>query len=382
MSLEMIERNHCVLTGADDLEPLYQFRNFPVFMGCTDQSPDQDVLADMNWFISRETGCIQLNPLLPQDLVYQSSHGSGSVGALWRKHHRALAEFIHRFQPRAVLEIGGGHGRLPTEYRRLGAIPWTILEPNPTPVEGCPATFRQGFFDENFPAQAAVDTVVHSHVFEHMYEPDIFVQNLAKFMKRGDKMIFSLPTLQVFLTRGYTICLNFEHTALITEPYVEYLLKKHGFRVLEKQYFMEDHSIFYATEFNKELKSDNRSGFINLYETNKQLYNQYIDLHKRLILEINSNIAKTKNHIYLFGGHATSQFLLSFGLDPRYIQRILDNDVKKHGLRLYGTNLYVESPLCLKNIENPIVILRSGVFNEEIKQDILNNINSTVQFLE
>jgi len=42
---------------------------------------------------------------------------------------------------------------------------------------------------------------------------------------------------------------------------------------------------------------------------------------------------------------------------------------------LYGTDLIVESPKILKDDMNPLVILKAGVYNNEIKNDILNNIN-------
>ena len=35
----------------------------------------------------------------------------------------------------------------------------------------------------------------------------------------------------------------------------------------------------------------------------------------------------------------------------------------------------VESPKILKDDLNPLVILKAGVYNEEVKTDILNNIN-------
>lgn len=61
---------------------------------------------------------------------------------------------------------------------------------------------------------------------------------------------------------------------------------------------------------------------------------------------------------------------------------ILDNDANKHGKRLYGTNLFVRSPIILKGKCSANVILRQGVFNDEIKENILNNINKNVQFWE
>ena len=57
-----------------------------------------------------------------------------------------------------------------------------------------------------------------------------------------------------------------------------------------------------------------------------------------------------------------------------------NNDPKKQGKRLYGTNLMVQSPSVLREVKNPIVILRAGVYNQEIKDDILSNINSAVTY--
>jgi len=60
----------------------------------------------------------------------------------------------------------------------------------------------------------------------------------------------------------------------------------------------------------------------------------------------------------------------------------LDNDIKKQGKRLYGTSMIVESPKMLAGIDNPIVILKAGVYNKEVSDDILDNINSGTIFWE
>ena len=51
----------------------------------------------------------------------------------------------------------------------------------------------------------------------------------------------------------------------------------------------------------------------------------------------------------------------------------------KQGKRLYG-KILVCSPKVLKE-KNPVVILKAGVYNDEIKKDILTNINSKTIFL-
>lgn len=378
--MSLVERTHCVISGNEDLEPLYSFAKFPVFMGCLDQPVTDDLKQDMSWWISRGSGLIQLKQLLPLDILYPESHGAGAVGALWDKHHKAFAHFLNRMSPSAIIEVGGAHGILAREYKQFGKIPWTILEPNPSPVDGCEARFIKGFFDDKFSYDEAFDTVVHSHVFEHIYDPDQFMRHLAGFMADGQHLVFSLPNMQVMLKRKYTNCINFEHTVFLTEVYVEFLLAKHGFRLLTKEYFMDDHSIFYAAI---------RDSSINpialphgLYVKNKQLYMDYVSYHKELINDLNHRMSDTTKLVYLFGAHVFAQYLIAFGLDTSRIVSLLDNDPHKQGKRLYGTNLTVQSPKVLREVNDPIVILKAGVYNQEIKDDILGNINSVVTFLE
>ena len=85
--------------------------------------------------------------------------------------------------------------------------------------------------------------------------------------------------------------------------------------------------------------------------------------------------------IYLFGAHVFAQYLIEFGLDTSRIVCLLDNDINKQGKRLYGTNMMVKSPKVLTDIKNPIIILKAGVYDDEIKRDILENINKDVKFL-
>ncbi|WP_435219082.1 class I SAM-dependent methyltransferase [Luminiphilus sp. nBUS_07] len=378
--MEIVERLQCAISGHSDLELLHNFPDFPVFMGCLDQAKELDLKQDMSWWISKGSGLIQLKKLLPLDVLYPESHGAGVVGALWEKHHEAFAAFVNRTKPKSVLEIGGAHGILERDYQHFGEIPWTILEPNPSPVEGCKAHFIKGFFDEQFKHEGVLDTVVHSHVFEHIYEPEAFMRQLSGFMAPGNQLIFSLPNMQAMLERKYTNCINFEHTVFLTEPYVEYLLARHGFKSTYKEYFMDDHSIFYSATRDEDIEPMPLPQ--GLYEKNKTLYMDYINYHRTLIVDLNKKMSETTQPIYLFGAHVFAQYLLEMGLNGSKIVSLLDNDASKQGRRLYGTELKVASPQALREVSNPIVILKAGVYNDEIKKDILGNINKSTVFFE
>ena len=378
--MKTIQRQRCVLTGQADLEPLYTLRNFPVFMGCVHTSAAEDLKTDMVWGISRGSGLIQLKELIPLDTLYLQSHGSGCIGKLWDEHHRSFARFIAEFNPGAVLELGGGHGLLSREYQSFHSIPWTIVEPNPSPKEGVKARYIKGFFDEHFRLEEPVDAIVHSHVFEHIYEPQAFMQHLERFMKEGQRLIFSVPNMRVMLERKYTNCLNFEHTVFLIEPYIENLLAAHGFELIKKEYFQEDHSIFYAAERHQAVKPVALPN--DLYLLNKRLYLEYARYHEQLTGDLNQQMQQIHQEVFLFGAHVFSQYLLVFGLNEGKIAGILDNDPNKQGKRLYGTSLQVSSPKILAGKKNPVIILRAGIYNDEIKMDILDNINKNVVFLD
>ena len=141
MKLKTIQRNKDIINDFEDLEYLYKFQNFPAFMGCTSKSTEDDILVDMQWEISKNSGIIQLNPVLSLDVLYQYSHGSGTIGTIWLDHHKQFAKFIQKQMPKSIFEIGGLHGILSREYKKENNINWTILEPNPSPELDVDATF-------------------------------------------------------------------------------------------------------------------------------------------------------------------------------------------------------------------------------------------------
>lgn len=376
---KLLWRNECVISKGD-LELLHSFKNFPAFMGCSDRSADTDVKSDLNVYISKNTGILQINPLLPLEILYSESHNSGLTGKSWSKHHAELAKFISKFNVNCVLEIGGGHGTLAAEYSRITEVNnrnWIIIEPNPTPVDGCKAKIVKGFFDNKFSIDMQVDAVVHSHLFEHMYDPDRFVSDINNFLRVGNYIIFSVPNMQVMLDKKFTNCLNFEHTLLLSEPYIEYFLNKNNFKIVEKFYYGEDHSIFFCavkTSHSIDLKVPDQ------YSDNKFLYGEYLSYHLLLCEKINK-IATELDTIFMFGAHAQSQYLFSFGVNEKLICGILDNDKMKQNKRLCGTNLKVFDPKILANYANPAVVIRAGTFTKEIKEQILS-INPQVNFIE
>jgi len=373
--MNYIRRDGDIITGKEDLKEMYTFKDFPVFMGCTDQPRDKDLVADMSWHISPSSGMIQLNPLLPLEVVYMEEHGSGTVGDVWNQHHEAFASFVTKFSSiESVLEIGGLHGYLAKKSLAKKDLSWTIIEPNPIISSDIPAKIIRGFFDDKFTSEDKYDAIVHSHVLEHIYDPLVFMQHVANFMKKDSLLIMSVPNLESMLRNNYTNCLNFEHTFFASKYYVDYFLEHFGYEILEHEYFREEHSIFFCAKKIREIQQVSISK--EIYQKNKDLFENYVSYHKELV----GNLNNLEGTLYLFGAHIFSQTLLQFGLDSKKVVCILDNDPNKQGKRLYGTDLFVKSPEILRDIEHGTVLLKTGVYGEEIKKQI-NEINSNIKFI-
>jgi len=368
-------RTKSLLTGKENLEHLYTFNNFPVFMGCVDSPREEDIVADMIWDICKDTGLIQLRKLLPLEVLYMDQHNDGT-GEVWKKHYSAFAEFLCKYKPKNVLEIGGAHDQIAQNYWKFDpSTNWTIVEPNPQHITSNKILIIKAWFDENFSHDVSVDTVIHSHVFEHAYEPFLFIKHISKFLKKGDRHIFTFPNLLPMLEKKWTNCLNFEHTVFLTEEITDRILQKEGFIILEKQYYGDPHSIFYATK--KDTAPTSVQPIENKYHEYKKVFMTYIDHHLEMIYELNRKISESTLPVYLFGAHIFSQTLIQFGLKTDNIISILDNSPLKQGERLYGTRFIIESPHVLKNKGPVNVILKVASYEDEIREQ-LASINKNI----
>jgi 2-polyprenyl-3-methyl-5-hydroxy-6-metoxy-1,4-benzoquinol methylase len=335
---------------------------------------------DMTWCISNASGCIQLNNLVPLNILYKESHVASS-SKLWMEHHQALAKLICAYNPHSVLEIGGGHGILSTLCGEK--IAWTIYDPNPISVENCKAVFIQEWFNEHTKLAENYDLVVCSHVIEHIYEPDIFFQHLSIVIQADIPVVIAVPNLLKQVEYKYTNSLFFEHNWLVTEEYIKFLLNKNGFIVEYKEFFTAEHSIFFVARKNSEVSSNvSLQRLSGLYPKHKAFFLEFIQYYQKVIAQINSVLQSIKPPVYLFGAHIFAQYLLAFGLDSSKIEALLDNDPNKQGKRLYGTKLMVSSPKILTHLKEATIILKAGAYSNEIKRDIIDNINPNINFIE
>jgi 2-polyprenyl-3-methyl-5-hydroxy-6-metoxy-1,4-benzoquinol methylase len=375
--LNTIPRPCSVLTGQANLELLHVFRDFPVFFGTVDTPADADLRADMSWAIDPQTGLVQLTQLIPLEILYLEQHVDG-CGPTWKRYYDDFAEYLLRRHPMAVIEIGGGAGVLArTAVARRSDLPWTIVEPNPTIAPSGGIEVIEGFFSRGLIAGRWFDTVVFSQVMEHVYSPREFIQDIADALAPGQQLVFAYPNLALWLERKFTNTLNFEHTMLLTDAHLDALLPEYGLEIVDKTVYLE-HSFFYTAR--KVAGPVPRPPMPNLYAEYKKLFLDFLGYHRSAVTALNAAMRESPGDFYLFGAHIFSTFLFAFGLQQQRIKGILDNSPTKKGRRLYGTPYIVQNPEVLLGRRDVTVILRAGIYNDEIREGILG-INPEVRFI-
>lgn len=384
--IETQRRTKDMFTGEQDLEPLYTFKDFPIYCGVTEEGPGTDLFADMEWMISRGSGMVQLGGLVPAELLYSKSHNAG-IGGIWKAHHEEFADFLHGYRAGKVVEIGGGNGILNSIYNgKYAAGDWVIIDPTSVEIAaGCRARYVQEMWADGLDLEGLggeCGTLVHSHLMEHQYDLGSFMGLNASKLKSGQHMVFTVPDLKEWVRRKYSNALFFEHTYLITEDYIDIILGRYGFKILRKEYFGDGHSIFYATEKTDGKLSGIQADYRELYGLNRQAFVDYIDYNREMAEKANQFIEESGRDVWLFGAHIFSQYLVNNGLRVGRIKGILDNDRLKQGKRLYGTKLKVFPPKVLREEKEPLLILNAGAYTKEIKEDILQNINKNTIILE
>jgi hypothetical protein len=287
----------------------------------------------MNWAECSNCGTVQLEALPSLELIYREAHNEG-IGKVWSEHEARFSNFVsrhaigrvHRIEPAA---LNSRELAVPDFSRRLNG------------------------------------TLVHSHTMEHWRSPRDVLGALARNMVIGSRMIFSIPAMNSLLRAGILATLNFEHSFLLSNPVVARLLNQAGFAMRAVEHY-DGHSNFFACE-RVEPHSKNRT---ESDLTEGRLVKRILTKNQRDVLGISEAIGQFEGPVYLFGAHIFSQYLLKLGLREEVLAGVLDNSRAKEGKRLYGSRLLVSHPSQLQTEAPTMFIVRTGVYDGEIKRGL------------
>lgn len=361
---DIIRREYCAIC-CSGMKNIYELKNMPLKLCCID-SPEHNNSV-VSFAICDMCNTIQLDKLIPLEILYSSSHNTVSVGKTWVGYFQTFCEHVGGFvQQRNVLEIGDPSGKIAMSLD--GYNNWFIVEPNKNPnvVFKENIHFIERFFDDTFTCETKIDIIVHSHVFEHIYSPNAFLKKCWEILSDEGEMFFGVPNMVYIAQEGIAPCLGvfFEHTIFLNKENICYMLEKNGFELLSITDY-ENHSVLYHV---KKTMIPEKINIVKI-QNYKEIFLESIMKWQEFCMSVDKSY-----DIFLFGASYNTQYLLTLGLDKYNIVGILDNCKEKQGKYLYGYSIQIFSPNIIKDRSNCIVIIKNGYYTYQIK-DQLKTIN-------
>jgi len=350
------------------------------FISCFDTINTIDIVEDkkimdtkneiknLNFIGCTICGCVQLQNLFDPSQIYnQKSHYSESD--VWIKHNNLLSQFIQEksiINNNHIIEIGGGSGRFANllisknknikSYKILD-ISINNIEPNKNIeyIEG-----NCEFFDyENI----KIDTIIMSHMFEHLYEPRNFLKNVRD--SKIQEIFISIPDMENLTKNGDINNLHIQHTFYIDTNFITWLFGEFNFE-LKNIYNYDNNSVFYHFIRNNNLKNKPIDDIKNILLI-EDLKNFYSDV-KEKIRQFN-----LKKPFFVcpsgFYGKIIYHYLSSD--IKNNIIGFLDSDCFKINKRLSGTKIFIFDKEYVKNYKHVNVLIIAEKYNKEIKEELL-----------
>jgi len=362
----IIIRNCCSICNQDKLNAIFNLNNIPVNLNCS--STIENYKYENLSFVQCECcNTIQLDRLIQLPILYGQSHNIKSVGKLWNNYFDLLIPKIQSsINDKTILEIGCPSGKIALNCKNYKK--WYIVDPNVNlslneygniiPIKN--------FIDNNFEINDNIDIIVHSHLLEHIYEPNLFLKKCFDLLNENGEMIFGIPNMESIAENNICLFLGmcFEHTIFLNKEIVSYILSKNGFKIKEMIDY-ENHSIIYHVKKHiiYQLYTDIKiKNYYNQFFNGVNVYNKFID-------DCNKIIKNSTKPVFIFGASNSTQFLLSMGISENSLNGIIDNCEKKQNKYFYGFNLIIYSAYKLLE-KDSIVIIKNSFYVNEITEQI------------
>jgi len=359
------------------LKNIYKLNNVPMQLSCVDTPLNES--NTLSFSQCQKCKTIQLDDLINLSTLYSKSHNYNSVGTVWEKYFSLFIENINDIvDNKTVLEVGCPSGKIAMKLKNYKK--WYMAEPNKNPNINFydNIIFITKYFDESFSLDEKVDVIIHSHLFEHIYEPNLFLTNCYNLLSDNGEMFFGVPNMQTFVDSNICPFLGvfFEHTVFLNKENITYLLKTNNFDIINIIDY-ENHSTLYHC------KKSSLPILIPVKEFCVQNYFDSffntLDYYKTFIKECNDVIDSTTKDVYIFSASYNTQILLAMGAFSKKIKGILDNSKDKEGKYLYGYNLQVFHPSIIIN-KKCVVILKNGYYVNKVFIQ-LKNLNKEVEII-
>lgn len=356
----ILYRNVCVICENTEFEIIEIFNNFPVKAICTNNM--RDLFYNKTIIYCKYCGCCQLKYLVNSNELYNTEYINSTFSPAWTDHHIYFRDFILSSNPNSsnFLEIGANTGTLYTLL--VDKVPiksYTTLDMYHNSNLPKDIKFIQGNCESYDFTKEYNTHIILSHVFEHLYNPNNFLKQICK--SSITHIYISIPNFDRLIQEESITILHSQHTFYCGQAHIEYLFAKYGFQITNRIEYNGSFASFMClfqkcTNISIQMPFINKINWINIYKNNVELLRN---------IEISPNT-------YIMPSGLYGLYIYYFIKNKDNILGFLDNDKRRHGKRLYGTNKNVYMP-CEINKHDTYIFLCINPYQNEILESLLKN---------
>ena len=367
-----MERSQCVIC-LSEISLSFSLNNFPKTFLPTVENIENDKFINLDLYGCNNCGTVQLKHLLDPNELYGTPHNITYNTPIWKEHHRLLSNFIYDNieDNKEFIEIGGYSGVLANLIiQKDNSIKYTILDlcdinPNIENVKFINANCETYNFDKD-------TSIIMSHIFEHLYEPKKFIENIKK--NNVQNVFISIPNMNAQIKNKYIPIVYQEHTFFCDYDTIIYLFSLGGY-ICKSYYYYKEQSIFFHFTSSIDIRVN------TTYFDNKKIDTLY-QVYKHNETKINNIILEDNETIFIVPAGLYGQIIYHF-LNTKYKKNILgflDNDPSKVGKRLYGTSNFIFKMDEVKKYDKITLLIYNGPYMKEIIEQ-LNTYNNNIKYI-
>jgi len=360
----LFKREYCVICSSSDFEAINSFPHFPI-MAISNNSIEEHYF-DFNLIACRRCNCLQLQHLTNPSILYSDIYMNATFSPIWMEHHKVFSHFIlSNTTGTSFLEIGANKGELYTLLSNERTIEYSVLDIYRHPSLPSTIHYVQGNCETyDF---SGVDSVILSHVFEHLYSPHLFIQNIRKACVSS--IFISIPNFNRLLEEKSPHIIHSQHTFYCGVDYIIYIMSLYNYKC-EATFI---HNIGYKSLMFKFVLDPSITP-TSIPSTNIQLFK---DIYINKIQSMSSIDIPPNSYIIPSGMYG--QFLYHTISKKENIIGFLDNNSERHGKKLYGTDKMVFDPNVIDYNNINLIVCECPYMDEIITG--LKNICSTIQYI-